>query len=59
MNTLPGMTPTSLYPKIAKAAGLSFEELIEKILSGATLDGSQLHEVPSVSPTAEVEAHAS
>jgi len=59
VNTLPGMTPASLYPKIAKAAGLSFEELIEKILSGATLDGSQLHDAPVVASTAEVEAHAS
>lgn len=32
MNTLPGMTSTSLVPKMAKAVGLSFEELIEKII---------------------------
>ena len=31
VNTIPGMTPTSLFPKAAKAAGLSFEELCEKI----------------------------
>lgn len=32
VNTLPGMTATSLLPKIARAAGLSFNELIEEII---------------------------
>lgn len=32
MNTLPGMTSTSLVPKMAKAIGISFEELIDRIL---------------------------
>lgn len=32
INTLPGMTSTSLYPKAAAAAGLSFEELVERLL---------------------------
>lgn len=32
MNTLPGMTATSLVPKAAKAIGLSFEELLEEII---------------------------
>jgi len=27
INTLPGMTPTSLFPKIAAAAGYTFPEL--------------------------------
>lgn len=31
-NTLPGMTSTSLLPKAAKAAGISFEELLEAII---------------------------
>lgn len=35
VNTLPGMTSTSLLPKMAKAAGISFEELIEKIINYA------------------------
>ena len=34
VNTLPGMTPTSLLPKIAHGAGLSFEDLVEEILNG-------------------------
>jgi len=32
-NTLPGMTPTSLLPQEAKVAGISFEELCEKIIA--------------------------
>ncbi|RMF56219.1 MAG: D-alanine--D-alanine ligase [Calditrichaeota bacterium] len=32
VNTLPGMTPTSLVPKAAKAVGISFNELVEKII---------------------------
>ena len=35
VNTLPGMTSTSLVPKMAKAVGISFEELIEKIINHA------------------------
>ena len=31
-NTLPGMTANSLFPKAAKAAGFSFQELCEKLL---------------------------
>jgi D-alanine-D-alanine ligase len=32
VNTLPGMTSTSLVPKMAKAVGISFEELIDQII---------------------------
>jgi D-alanine-D-alanine ligase len=32
VNTIPGMTATSLLPKAAKAAGMEFPELCEKIL---------------------------
>lgn len=32
VNTLPGMTPTSLLPKIARSAGIEFVELLEIIL---------------------------
>ena len=31
-NTLPGMTSTSLVPKMAKAVGITFEELIDRII---------------------------
>jgi len=36
VNTLPGMTATSLVPKAAKAGGISFEELVHKIITEAT-----------------------
>jgi len=35
VNTLPGMTSTSLVPKAAKAVGISFEELIKRIIQQA------------------------
>ena len=31
-NTLPGMTPTSLFPRAAEAAGISYGELCERIV---------------------------
>lgn len=34
-NTLPGMTPTSLLPQEAAAAGINFEQLCEKIVAAA------------------------
>lgn len=37
VNTLPGMTETSLLPKIASAAGYDFPSLCEAILEGAKL----------------------
>ena len=33
VNTLPGMTSLSLVPKMAKAIGISFEKLVEKIIT--------------------------
>ena len=32
INTLPGMTPTSLIPRSANAKGLSYSQLIDKIM---------------------------
>ena len=40
VNTLPGMTSTSLVPKMAKVIGISFEELIDKII-GNSIDGKK------------------
>jgi D-alanine-D-alanine ligase len=37
VNTVPGLTPTSLLPKIADAAGMSFGELCEAMLATASL----------------------
>lgn len=42
VNTLPGMTPVSLLPKIARGAGYEFPDLCEAILARAALS------VPSV-----------
>ncbi len=36
-NTLPGMTATSLVPKIAAGNGISFPDLCERLLEGAAL----------------------
>ena len=37
VNTMPGMTETSLIPKAASYAGINFEDLVERILLGASL----------------------
>ncbi len=39
VNTLPGLTPTSLLPEIAAHAGLSFTDLLLELLWTARLDG--------------------
>jgi D-alanine-D-alanine ligase len=41
LNTVPGMTRTSLLPKIAHAAGIDFPELCEIMLSGASLSNAR------------------
>ena len=38
MNTIPGMTPTSLIPMAARQAGLEFDDLVIEILKNAQLD---------------------
>ena len=38
MNTIPGMTPTSLLPMAAKRSGMNFDDLVIKILKSAQLD---------------------
>lgn len=37
VNTLPGLTPQSLLPKIGASVGLSFDDLVEAILGSARL----------------------
>lgn len=39
VNTLPGMTSTSLVPKIAKHNGMSFKELVDQIVKSAKVHG--------------------
>lgn len=46
VNTLPGMTPTSLLPKIAEHAGLDYVSLCDAILEGATLHSSGQWKTP-------------
>jgi len=38
VNTIPGMTATSLLPKAAAANGIDFGELVQRILEGAALN---------------------
>lgn len=59
VNTLPGMTPSSLLPKIAKAAGLSFDALCEQLLEGAELENVEIQSLAEVEPTTTVDRHAS
>lgn len=37
VNTLPGLTETSLVPMVAASTGIPFEDLVEQVLSGARL----------------------
>ena len=39
VNTIPGMTDTSLMPMAAEAAGLGFDEVVEPILADAAVGG--------------------
>jgi D-alanine-D-alanine ligase len=52
VNTLPGMTPTSLLPKIAAAAGYSFRDLCEAIVASAGLHASMPSETAESAPLA-------
>jgi D-alanine-D-alanine ligase len=45
INTIPGMTPTSLLPRAAAAAGISFPRLVERLIELA-LEGQHSDERP-------------
>jgi D-alanine-D-alanine ligase len=47
INTIPGMTATSLSPMAAGAAGISFEALVERVLLTATCMASEAPEGPA------------
>ena len=51
VNTLPGMTPTSLLPKIANGSGYDFGDLCEAILNRAVLGVSTQANAPRVGST--------
>ncbi|MCE5198357.1 MAG: D-alanine--D-alanine ligase [Armatimonadota bacterium] len=40
VNTIPGMTPTSLLPQAAKAAGISFDKLLDMLIEFALEEGT-------------------
>ena len=42
INTIPGMTETSLLPMAARYAGMSFADLVEKIILSARLKGNRI-----------------
>ncbi len=60
VNSLPGMTPTSLLPKIAAGAGYTYDRLVEAILAGARLHagGSRACSDPPAQVRTPVEAPA-
>jgi len=33
MNTIPGLTPNSLFPKEANAAGITYPEMLDKMIN--------------------------
>jgi D-alanine-D-alanine ligase len=39
INTMPGFTPTSMYPRMWAATGVSYPELVDRLVAGAGLDG--------------------
>jgi len=41
VNTIPGMTPTSLLPRAAAAAGIEFNKLLDMLINYALEEGSQ------------------
>ena len=43
VNTIPGMTPTSLVPMAAKARGLSYDQLVSKMLDLAVAEWRRRH----------------
>ena len=38
INTHPGCTPFSLYPELAEAAGVSFEQMVDRVVKSARCD---------------------
>jgi len=43
VNTIPGMTPTSLVPMAAKAAGISYDQLVARMLDLAAMEWRRRH----------------
>jgi D-alanine-D-alanine ligase len=47
VNTIPGMTPTSLVPMAAKAAGMSYEQVVQCMLDLALEEARRRTAVPT------------
>jgi D-alanine-D-alanine ligase len=43
VNTIPGLTDVSLFPKAARAAGIEFPEVVDRLIAGALRRGSRHH----------------
>ncbi len=56
VNTLPGMTPTSLLPRIAEAAGYDFPGLCAAIVEGARLHAATPASAPAQSRSGTIQA---
>ncbi len=50
VNTLPGMTATSLYPEAAAVAGLSFSALCDALVKNARARGTTTRNAPIALP---------
>jgi D-alanine-D-alanine ligase len=50
-NTMPGMTPTSLFPESAGVFGVGFEALCDRLVRGAQRRGVRLRSAPVAFPT--------
>ena len=53
VNTIPGMTPTSLVPMAAKARGISYDELVGRMLELALSEWHRRHAGRAPSPAGE------
>lgn len=42
INTIPGQTPISMYPKLFEAVGVSYRELIDKLIQFALERGGKI-----------------
>ena len=52
VNTIPGMTPTSLVPMAAKAAGMSYDDLVSRMIDLALAEWRRrTHRPPTKEPT--------
>jgi D-alanine-D-alanine ligase len=51
VNTMPGMTPTSLFPEAAAISGLAFDALCDRLVHGAKRRGVKKINAPAAFPT--------